>query len=94
MTTNFDEKGKIFTAVISKKPVPVILQTVSNRIEGKIFVRPDERIKDELDRVEIFLAVTDARIYSLDGQILSDVPFIAVNRSHIVWVLPVENPIE
>jgi hypothetical protein len=94
MTTNFDEKGKIFTAVISKKPIPVVLQTTLNRIEGKIYVRPDERIKDELDRTETFLAVTDARIFSLDGQILSDAPFLAVHRAHIVWVLPVESPAE
>ena len=27
MVTQYDDKGKIFTQVISKKPVPVIIQT-------------------------------------------------------------------
>jgi hypothetical protein len=94
MKQNFDEKGKIFTAVVTKKPISVVLQTSLNRIEGKIFVRPDERIKDELDRPESFLAVTDARIYALNGQLIAEAAFMAVNRTHIVWVLPVESPAE
>jgi hypothetical protein len=91
MATNFDEKGKIFTAVVTKKPVPVIIQTTLSRVEGKIFVRPDERIKDEMDRPEPFLAVTDVKIFSLDSQLMAEAPFIAINRSQIIWVLPVEN---
>lgn len=92
MVTNFDEKGKIFTPVINKKPVQVLIQTTLNRIKGKIFVRPDERIKDEMDRPEIFLAVTDVQIFTLEGQLIADAPFIALNRHQIVWVLPVEDP--
>lgn len=94
MATNFDEKGKFFTAVVSKKPVSVIIQTTLNRIEGKIFVRPDERIKDEMDRPDPFLAVTEARIYALDGIPITKAPFIAVNRAQIIWVFPVENTTE
>jgi hypothetical protein len=29
MVTQYDEKGKIFTQVISKKPVPVIIQNIA-----------------------------------------------------------------
>ena len=90
MITNFDEKGKIFTPVVSKKPVQVIIQTTLSRIEGKIFVRPDERIKDEMDRPETFLAVTEVQIFSLEGQLIANAPFIALNRNQIVWVLPVD----
>jgi hypothetical protein len=92
MVTNFDEKGKIFTQVISKKQVLVIIQTTLNRIEGKIFVRPDERIKDEMDRPETFLAVIDVHIFTPEGQLIADAPFIALNRHQIIWVLPVEEP--
>ena len=92
MVTSFDEKGKIFTPVISKKPIPVIIQTTLNRIEGKIYVRPDERIKDEIDRQETFLAVTEAKIFSLSDEMLYSAGFIAVNRQQIVWILPSGDP--
>jgi hypothetical protein len=89
MTTHFDEKGKFFTPVITKEPFAVIIQTVMHRITGKIHIRPDERIKDELDRPELFLAITDARIFDLNGQEISSAAFISINRQQIIWVLPV-----
>ncbi len=86
---DFEDKGKLFTEVISKVAISVILQTTTNRIYGKIHIRPDERLKDELDRSEIVLAVTDAEIYDLNGStLLFKTKFIAVQISQIVWVLP------
>ncbi len=64
MVTNFDEKGKIFTAVVNKNRSRSSFKPPLNRIEGNIHVRPDERIKDEMDHGETFLAVTDVHIYS------------------------------
>jgi hypothetical protein len=88
MTIEFDEKGKFFTDVITKATVPAIIQTSTQRIHGNIYVRPDQRVKDELDRDEKFLAVTAATVFSLDGQVLYRCNFIAVQRSQIVWVIP------
>lgn len=93
MITKFDEKGKIFTVIVNKEPVHVIIQTTLNRIEGKIYVRPDERIKDEMDHPEPFLAVTNVHIFSLEGQLIAEGPFIAVNRNQVIWVLPVEESV-
>jgi hypothetical protein len=45
-------------------------------------------LKDELDREDLFLAVTDATIHGPDGQVLFQAPFLAVRRSQIIWVLP------
>jgi len=45
-----DEKGKIFTEVVTKLPVPIMMQTTTHRVLGNIHVRPDQRLKDELDR--------------------------------------------
>jgi hypothetical protein len=89
MGIQFDEKGKFFTPVITKEPVPVIIQTVLHRITGNFYVRPEERIKDELDRAEVFLAITDATISDLNGQEIFSGDFITVNRHHIIWILPV-----
>jgi hypothetical protein len=88
MTIEFDDKGKFYTDVITKIAVPAIIQTVSQSIHGSIHVRRDERFKDEMDRDEKFLAVTDATIYSLDGQILFQCDFLSIQRSHIIWAVP------
>jgi hypothetical protein len=88
-TPNFEEKGKIFTEVVSKIAIEVIIQTTTHRIYGKVHIRPGERLKDELDRVELTLAVTDAVVYDQDGILMVfKSKFIALQKSHIIWVLP------
>lgn len=91
MSSQFDEKGKHFTDIISKIAVPAIIQTSTHRMEGSIHVRTSERIKAELDRDELFLAITDAKVFAADGSVQFQIPFIAIARSHIVWVIPNEN---
>ena len=90
MTTEYDEKGKYYTEVISKVAVPVTIQTTHQLIQGFVHVRHGERIKDELDRDELFLAVTDARVTGPDSQVLFEAPFLAVRRAQIVWIMPDE----
>ena len=88
MSIEFDDNGKFFTDIIPKVPVPAIIQTVMHRIHGNIHVAQDRRLKDELDLPEKFLALTDAVIYSPDGQILDQTAFLAVQRDKIIWVIP------
>jgi hypothetical protein len=88
MTIEFDEKGKIFTDVVSKVAIPAVVQTTQHLIHGNIHVRRDERFKDELDRDELFLAITDASVIAADGQTLHQTRFLAVRRAQIVWVMP------
>lgn len=94
MTFEYDEKGKIFTEVISKRPVYATIQTTTHLMRGHIHVRRDQRIKDELDLDEKFMAVTEANVLAPDGHILFQAPFLAVNRDQIIWVLPEENKTE
>ena len=88
MTVEYDEKGKIFTEVVPKVAIPAVLQTSAQLIRGNVHVRRDERLKDELDRDELFLAVTDASVIDSDGQTLHQARFMAVRRAQIVWVMP------
>ena len=88
MTIEFDDNGKFFTDIISKTPIPAMIQTVTHRIHGNIHITQNTRLKDELDLPEKFIAVTDAVIYSPDGQVLFQASFLAVQRSEIVWVFP------
>lgn len=88
MFSQFEDKGKIFTQVVSKKPVSVIIQTAKNRIHGKIHIRPEDRVKDELNRREIFIAVTDAVVYSSENEILFTSSFLTLNTEQIIWLIP------
>jgi len=88
MTIEYDEKGKIFTDIVSKVAVQATIQTTTHMIRGNVHVRRDQRIKDELDINENFLALTQVSVLGPDGQTLFQAPFLAVRRSHIVWVIP------
>lgn len=88
MTIEFDDKGKIFTDIVSKVPVQVVVQTTLQLLRGRMHVRHGERIKDELDRDELFLAMTDVEVVGSEGQVLFQSPFMAVRRNQIIWVMP------
>ncbi len=88
MSLEFNEKGKYFTDIISKVAVPAVIQTTLHRVEGSIHVRLDGRVKDELDRNEPFLAVTNAKVFGADGALLHQAEFLTVARTQIVWVIP------
>lgn len=88
MTIEYDDKGKRFTDIVTKKPVYATVQTTRHLMRGYIHVRREQRIKDELDLDDRFIAVTDVSILAEDGQVLYQAPFLAINRSQIIWVLP------
>ncbi len=89
MTVRVDSKGKIFTDVVHKERVPALIQTVTTLIHGDIFLRPDQRIKDELNNnQEKFIAVTEAEIFGPDGQVRYRSPFLTLNKEQVVWIRP------
>ena len=90
MSFEYDEKGKIYTDVVRKKTVNAMLQTTTHLIRGTLHVRRDQRVKDELDLNESFLALTDVSVLGVDGKPIHQAPFLAVQRSQIVWVIPDE----
>lgn len=94
MSTRYDDKGKFFTDVISKTAIGVWIQTATHRIHGEIYVRPGERIKDEVNRAEQFLAVTNGTIYEASGAEMFHFNFLTLNRDQIIWILPVDEMIE
>jgi len=83
-------KGKVFTEVVTKKSVAAAVQTTTHLLRGIIHVQPDQRFKDELDRDEPFLAMTDVQVIGADGVVVYQTDFIAVQRSQIIWAMPVE----
>lgn len=90
MFASFEEKGKIFTQVVTKNPISVLIQTTAHLIRGDIHIRPDERMKDALDNQEVsFLAVTDAVVLNDQQQELFHSRFMTINERQIIWIIPV-----
>jgi hypothetical protein len=94
MSIRYDEKGKIFTSIITKDAVPVLIQTSLHRIEGNMYVRQEERIKEALDESKRFLALTDVIIFDLQGNRIIESDFLAVNCDQIVWIIPKEDYVD
>lgn len=94
MFGSFEEKGKIFTQVISKIPVRVLIQTTHQLIRGMMHIRPDSRIKDELNEPELFVAITEVEILNEQNEVVQTSPFMALSRSQIIWVLPLPSQAE
>jgi hypothetical protein len=90
MSVEYDEKGKFYTDVITKLPVAAVIQTTTHLVRGFIHIRQGERLKNELERNEIFLAVTNAVIHNSEDKVLFSAPFMAVQRAQIIWIFPVE----
>lgn len=88
MVLDFDDKGKYFTEVITKDKIISHIQMGAYRIRGNVHVRRGDRLSDELNRENKFLAVTDAEIFSQAGELLYITDFLAINREHIVWLMP------
>jgi hypothetical protein len=90
MTVEYDEKGKYYTDVISKDVILSHIQTATHQINGNVHVRKGDRLSDEINSSNVFLAVTNAEVFSLSGESLYKCDFLAVNRGHIIWLMPVD----
>ncbi len=85
----YDDKGKIFTQVIPKQPIQVIVETTHDLIHGTLYARHDARLKDEFNSVaERFVAVTEATVYDLQKIEKYRASFLLLNIEHIVWIIP------
>ena len=75
--------------IFHKVPVKATIQTITQQIKGNIHVREWERVKVMLDNmVEQFLAVTDAEVYNMRGELIHRSPFLAIYKTQIIWIDP------
>jgi hypothetical protein len=88
MAIHYDDKGKFFTEIISKDPRTVLIQTLTHRIRGTLYVRRGERLIDELRSGEKFLAMTEVTLYDAKGAVMLQTDFMSINRDQIIWILP------
>lgn len=90
MSIEYDDKGKFYTDVVTKVAVPTVIQTTNHLIRGLVHVRKGERLKDEMEGQDHFTAVTNAIVYGDDEKVLFSGPFLAVQKTQIIWILPVD----
>lgn len=88
MTIEYDEKGKYYTDIVRKLPVAAVIQTSTHLVRGFVHVRQGERLKNELEHDEKFLAVTDASVFGAGDKVLFTASFMAIQRRQIVWIMP------
>jgi hypothetical protein len=86
MSIQYDDKGKVFSHIVTKDVILARIQTVTSLITGEIYVEHNKRIKDVLEFTETFIAITNASVYASDGALAYEAPFLTLNRNHIVWL--------
>jgi len=91
MTIEYDEKGKFYTNVVHKVAVPSVMQTTMHLIRGLVHVRQGERLKDELENHEEYMAVTNASVFDATGNVVYNGSFLAVQKKQIVWIMPADD---
>jgi|WetSurMetagenome_2_1015567.scaffolds.fasta_scaffold355222_2 hypothetical protein len=90
MYSPFEDKGKIFTEVIQKKPIEVMIKITGQIVRGMIYIRPKERLKDEMDNLDLFLPVTNATVMDDTQKVLFKTHFMVIHREQVIWLMPID----
>jgi len=92
MDMRIDEKGKFFTPRVAKDAMQSLVRTADEHIIGYLYVRPDKRLKDEINEdTSRFLPITDARVFNAETDaLIYRTSFLLVSYSHIISITPVE----
>ncbi len=92
MEFRVDAKGKYFTTHVSKQCVAIVARVRDSIVHGTLHLAPDNRLKDELNGDETFLAITNAEVFALDGERpLYSTEVLVINKDRIAWVFPRED---
>jgi hypothetical protein len=87
-----DDKGKFFTAHVTKLRLPVTACIGNWIVEGTVHLKSDNRLKDELNDGETFIAVTQARVLEIGSDKTAyETEVLIIHKSQIVWVFPRES---
>lgn len=75
---------------VEKAQIPVIIFTHLHRIEATMYTYKDARILDELNAgAKDYIALTSVKVFPIEGKKpIYEVEFMAINKKHIVNLLP------
>lgn len=93
MDYRVDPKGKVFTTHITKRSQAAIVCIGNLVIQGIVHLTPDNRLKDELNGNEEFIAITHAQVFQMGVEKpMFETPTLIVNKKQINWLFPKESP--
>lgn len=92
MDVRIDDRGKFFTPHVAKDTVQALVRTTDHLVVGHVYVRPDRRLKDELNaEAGRFLAITNATVYDETGDHqLYQTSFLLVSYAQVILIGPLE----
>jgi hypothetical protein len=91
MEYRVNEKGKVFTTRVTKRRLLVTACVREWIIQGAIHLTGDNRLKDELNESETFIAVTDAQVnHAQSEQPVFKTAVVIVQKAEIAWIFPHE----
>ncbi len=89
MDYRFDEKGKYYTTHVSKRTASVLALAQGTLVSGTVHLMLDNRLKDEMNNGERFIAFTNAQVHELSsGKTLVEGETVILNKDQIVWLVP------
>lgn len=92
MDFRVDAKGKVFTERMTKDRMPVTAGVGDLVIHGFLHIKPNTRLKDELNGGESFIAITDARVTTRTGKKpVYKTAALIVNKAQIAWIFENES---
>ncbi|NIQ00174.1 MAG: hypothetical protein GWM98_06885 [Nitrospinaceae bacterium] len=77
-----------YKTMVKKIKINTIIRTAGEKIEGNVHCLPNMRLLDLMNHPEeSFVPVSDAAVYDEEsGKLLYQVPFMAVNKSHVIVI--------
>lgn len=84
-----------YKTMVKKVKINTIIRTAGEKIEGDVHCLPNMRLLDLMNSPsENFVPVSNAAVYDeASGKLLYEVPFMAVNKTHVI-VISETNPTE
>ncbi len=91
MDYRVDEKGKFYTQRVNKRMVAVTARLADTIVHGTVYLTLDNRLKDELNTGDTFIAITKAEIMDAHSdRTLFETEVLIVNKTQLVWIFPRE----
>jgi hypothetical protein len=77
-----------YKSMVKKVKINTIIRTAGEKIEGAVHCLPNMRLLDLMNSEDDkFLPVSSAAVYDeASGKLLYEVPFMAVNKSHVIVI--------
>jgi len=69
---------------VEKSPIPIRLETQSYIVTGNMYHVDQQKIRNVLEDIQIFLPITHAQVYTIATGTREKLPFVAVNKEHIL----------